>query len=99
MQLCAGSFCIVMKKRFGTLFFFVGFFLLFLFIAGDMADVDGLSAGYLLFGVLLSLSGWFLLRGGRKPPEESGRFRTVRKLAGHGRGRQNAGKDDPDEEE
>ena len=74
-----------MKSRFGTLLFIVGFFLLFLFVAGDMADVDGLSAGYLLFGVLLSVLGWLLLKGGRKPPEESGRFRTVRKLTGRGR--------------
>ncbi|MEN8240573.1 MAG: hypothetical protein ABFS17_01530 [Chloroflexota bacterium] len=76
--------------------FFIGFFLLFLFVAGDMANVDELSAGYLLFGVLFSVSGWLLLKSGRKPPEESGRFRTVRKLSR--RGRKNQGNDEDDQE-
>ena len=88
-----------MKSRFGTLSFFVGFFLLFLFIAGDMADVDGLSGGYLLFGVLFSVLGWLLLGGGRKPPEESGRFRTIRKLTGRGRRGQDSDVNDPEGEE
>jgi len=78
--------------------FFVGFFLLFLFVAGDMADVDGLSAGYLLFGVLFSVSGWLLLKSGRKPPEESGRFRTVRKLGRRGKKKQANDEDDQEEE-
>ena len=83
-----------MKSRFGTLFFFVGFFLLFLFVAGDMADVDGLSVGYLLFGVLFSILGWRLLRGARKVPEESGRFRMVRKVSGRVRKRDDSGDDE-----
>jgi hypothetical protein len=85
-----------MKRRFGTVLFVVGFFLLFLFVAGDLANVDELSAGYLLFGLLFSVSGWILLRGRRKPPEESGRFRTVRKLTG--RGRQSQPDDETDSE-
>ena len=82
-----------MKSRFGTILFFVGFFLLFLFVAGDLADVDSLSAGYLLFGILFTVSGWLLLKSGRKPPEESSRFRTARKVFRRGKRRQDVGEE------
>lgn len=69
------------KSRFGKFFIWLGLILLLLFITADIVDVEDLNAWYLFFGTIFLVLGVFLSLAGRKPPEESARFRSVRKMA------------------
>jgi len=69
-----------LKKRFGTFFLIVGFFLLVLFFASDY--IERVNLWYLLFGVIFTSMGVSLAWKGRTPPEPSQRFRTLKKLMG-----------------
>jgi hypothetical protein len=69
------------KSRLGTFLIWVGIVLLLLFIAADIVEADELNAFYPLFGVIFTSLGIYLKRIGRKPPDESGRSRTLRKRA------------------
>jgi hypothetical protein len=84
-----------LKNRFGTVFILIGVVLLFLFVAADIVEVENLNAWYLVFGVIFTAFGIFLKVSDRKPPEESARFRTLRRLAGRGK---QGDKDAPEEE-
>jgi hypothetical protein len=83
-----------LKNRFGTFFMLIGFTLLVLFIVGDVMEVEELEAWYLLFGVVFAGFGIYLTILGRKPREDSGRFRMIRKIASRGKKKQ---KDDGDD--
>jgi hypothetical protein len=80
-----------LRSGFAKIFILVGVILLLLFVAADIVEVERLNAWYLLFGVVFTAFGIYLSVSGRKPPEESARFRTLRRLAKRGR------KDDRDE--
>jgi ABC-type transport system involved in cytochrome c biogenesis permease subunit len=87
-----------LSNRFGTVFIWVGLILLLLFVAADIVEVENLDAWYLVFGVASTAFGIFLKNAGRKTPEESARFRTLRKLTG-GRHNQDSDEDDLEQEE
>jgi hypothetical protein len=74
-----------LKNRFGTFFMLIGFTLLVLFIVADVLEVENLEPWYLLFGVLFAGFGIYLNILGRKPREDSGRFRMIRKVASRGK--------------
>jgi hypothetical protein len=74
-----------LKNRFGKFFIWVGLILLLLFVAADIVEVENLNAWYLLSGVVFTAFGIYLSILGRKPPEESGRFRTLRKISQRGK--------------
>jgi hypothetical protein len=76
-----------LKNRFGTVFILIGGVLLFLFVAADFVEVENLNAWYLVFGVIFTAFGIFLKASDRKPPEESARFRTLRRLSRRGKQR------------
>lgn len=70
-----------LKKRFGTFFLILGFFMLVLFFASDY--IENVNAWYLLFGIIFCSIGVSLVWKGRTPPEPSQRFRTVRRVMGN----------------
>jgi hypothetical protein len=70
-----------LKSRFGTFFIWLGILLLFLFIAADIVEAEDLNAWYLIGGAAALSFGIYLSVSGREPPEESARFRTVRRLS------------------
>ena len=88
MSLCCyaqARFYMNLKSGFSRIFLMIGVILLTLFVAADIVEVEVLNPLYLLFGVLFTGVGIFLLLAGRETPEESARFRTLRKLAGRKR--------------
>jgi hypothetical protein len=86
-----------LKTRFGTFFMLIGFTLLVLFIVGDVLEVEELEAWYLLFGTVFAGFGIYLSVLGRQPPEESGRFRLLRRLASRGKKKQEQEEDEEDD--
>ena len=71
-----------LRKRFGSFFIWVGVVLLLLFVAADIVEAEDLNGWYLLGGAASTAFGLFLSISGRKPPEESARFRALRRMAG-----------------
>jgi hypothetical protein len=71
-----------LKNRFGSFFIWVGVVLLLLFVAADIVEVEELNGWYLVAGVASLAFGLYLSIMGRTPPEESTRFRTLRRIAG-----------------
>lgn len=77
----------------------IGFTLLVLFVMADVLEVENLNAWYLLFGVLFAAFGIYLFILGRKPPEDSGRFRAVRKLTSRSKKKKDDDEGDKDGDE
>lgn len=67
-----------LKQRLGVFFTLVGIAVMALFFASDVMDAP--SIGLLFWGVVFAGLGFLFLRASRKPPEESKRFRLVRKI-------------------
>ena len=65
------------KSRLGKLLFFTGAILLVVFFAMDQAAHP--SYGYFCIGAVAVVLGGLLLMRAQKPPDESMRFRTVRR--------------------
>jgi len=65
------------KSKVGRFLLFIGLILLVVFFAMDQAKHP--SYGYFCVGVIVVLLGGMLMLRGQKPPEESMRFRTLRK--------------------
>ncbi len=61
----------------GRFLVFIGLISLVIFFAMDQAVHP--TYGFFCVGVLLLVAGGFLLVRGHKPPDESARFRTVRR--------------------
>ena len=66
------------KQRLGIFFGFVGIAVMALFFTSDVVDEPNL--GYLFWGIFFSALGFLFLRASRTPPEESKRFRLVRRI-------------------
>ena len=67
-----------LKKRLGIFFTLLGAAVLGLFFTSD--TISQPQIGYLFWGVVFFGIGVMFLRRGRTPPEESQRFRLVRRL-------------------
>jgi hypothetical protein len=67
----------VRKSKIGRFFFFIGLISLVVFFAMDQAKNPNYA--YFCVGVIVVFFGGFLMLRGHKPPEESMRFRTLRK--------------------
>ena len=65
------------KSRLGKLLFFIGAILLVVFFAMDQAAHP--SYGYFCIGAVAVVLGGLLLMRSQQPPDESMRFRTVRR--------------------
>lgn len=65
------------KGKIGRFLFFIGLILLVVFFAMDQSKHP--AYGYFCAGVIVVFLGGMLLLRGQKPPEESMRFRTLRK--------------------
>ena len=65
------------KSKIGRFLIFIGLILLVIFISVDRAENP--SYGYLCSGVVVLGMGVLLMWRGQQPPEESMRFRTLRK--------------------
>ena len=65
------------KSKFGRFLFFIGLILLVVFFAMDQAANP--SYGYFCIGAMAVILGAVLMLRGHKPPDESMRFRTVRR--------------------
>jgi hypothetical protein len=65
------------KRRVGLFFLFIGLISLVIFFTADHSLDPGVE--YLFVGLLLSISGIALFWRNRKPPEESKRFRMLRR--------------------
>jgi hypothetical protein len=87
-----------MKSRIGTFLILIGVVLLFLFTAADVVDAEEQNVWYLVFGVIFAVWGIRLKITSRKPPEDSARFRLVRRLTQRGRKKQDD-EDSPEEGE
>ncbi len=74
------------KSKFGRFLFFIGMILLVVFFTIDQAESP--SSGYFCVGAITVILGGFLMLRGHKPPDESMRFRTLRRW----REQQKAGK-------
>lgn len=67
-----------LKQRLGIFFALVGAAVMALFFTSDVMDKPNI--GYLFWGVVFIVVSFLFLRASRKPPEESKRFRLVRKI-------------------
>jgi hypothetical protein len=65
------------KSKIGRFLLFIGLILLVVFFAMDQAKHP--SYAYFCIGVIVVLLGGVLVLRGQQPPEESMRFRTLRK--------------------
>jgi hypothetical protein len=65
------------KSKVGRFLFFIGLILLVVFFAMDQAKHP--NYGYFCVGVIVVLLGGVLMLRGQQPPQESMRFRTLRK--------------------
>jgi hypothetical protein len=66
------------KSKWGRFLFFIGLVVLVVFFAIDQAEHP--TYGYFCIGIVFVLLGTVLMvRGRQPPPEESMRFRTVRR--------------------
>jgi len=65
------------KSKIGRFFFFIGLILLVVFFAMDQAKHP--AYGYFCVGVVIVLLGGILMLRGQQPPDESMRFRTLRR--------------------
>jgi 4-amino-4-deoxy-L-arabinose transferase-like glycosyltransferase len=65
------------KSKIGRFLLFIGLILLVVFFAMDQAKHP--SYAYFCIGVIVVLLGGVLMLRGQQPPEESMRFRTLRK--------------------
>ena len=65
------------KSKVGRFFFFIGVILLVVFFAMDQAKNP--AYGYFCIGVIAVILGVTLMMRGFKPPDESARFRTLRR--------------------
>jgi Na+/melibiose symporter-like transporter len=65
------------KSKLGKFLFFIGAILLVIFFAMDQAKHP--SYGYFCLGAVAVVLGGLLLMRSQKPPDESMRFRTVRR--------------------
>ena len=65
------------KSKLGRFFFFIGLILLVVFFAIDQSENP--AYGYFCVGIILVILGALWMRGGNKPPDESMRFRTLRR--------------------
>ena len=67
-----------LKQRLGTFFGFVGVAVMALFFTSDVMEAPNI--GYLFWGVVFTVLGFFFLRASRTPPVESQRFRMVKRI-------------------
>jgi 4-amino-4-deoxy-L-arabinose transferase-like glycosyltransferase len=65
------------KSKLGRFLFFIGLILLVVFFAMDQAKNP--SYGYFCIGAIAAILGAILMLRGHKPPDDSMRFRTVRR--------------------
>jgi Na+/melibiose symporter-like transporter len=65
------------KSKIGRFIFFIGLILLVVFFAMDQAKHP--AYGYFCVGVVVVFIGGMLMLRGQKPPDESMRFRTLRR--------------------
>lgn len=66
------------KSKIGKFFFFIGLIMLVIFFAIDQSKNP--SYGYFCVGIIVVILGVILMRsGGKTEPEESMRFRTLRR--------------------
>jgi Na+/melibiose symporter-like transporter len=65
------------KSKIGRFLFFIGLILLVVFFAMDQAKHS--AYGYFCVGVIVVFLGGILMLRGQRPPDESMRFRTLRK--------------------
>lgn len=65
------------KGKIGRFLLFIGLILLVVFFAMDQAKHP--SYGYFCVGLVVVILGGILIVRGQKPPEESMRFRTLRR--------------------
>jgi hypothetical protein len=65
------------KSKFGRFFFFIGLILLVVFFAMDQAKHP--AYGYFCVGIVVVFLGGMLMLRGQQPPDESMRFRTLRR--------------------
>ena len=66
-----------MKSKFGRFFILIGLVLLVVFFAVDQARSP--SYGYFCIGIVMVILGGLMMVRGHKPPDESMRFRTLRR--------------------
>jgi hypothetical protein len=64
-------------SKIGRFLFFIGLILLVVFFAMDQSQHP--AYGYFCIGALITFLGGMLMMRGQKPPDESMRFRTVRR--------------------
>jgi len=81
------------KSKIGRFFLFIGLSLLVIFFAMDHAKHP--SYGYFCIGIILAVLGGFFVITGHKPPEESMRFRTLRRWREQQRQRKEEKKNNP----
>lgn len=79
--------------KIGRFFLFVGLILLVVFFAVDQAMHP--SYGYFCIGAVLTFLGGMMMIRGHKPPAESMRFRSVRRLRDQMRQRKEDKEDKP----
>jgi hypothetical protein len=65
------------KSKIGRLLFLIGLILLVVFFAMDQAKHP--SYGYFCAGIIVVFLGGMLILRGQQPPDESMRFRTLRR--------------------
>ncbi|KAA3642247.1 MAG: LPXTG cell wall anchor domain-containing protein [Chloroflexi bacterium] len=67
-----------MLSRIGSFFWWVGLFLILLFVTTDLREQPEFN--FLLLGLVLMALGFFLWRRYHQPPEPSNRFSLIRRL-------------------
>lgn len=80
-----------LKRRLGIFFTLLGAAFLGLFFTSD--TISQPQIGYLIWGAVSVAAGISFLRRSRTPPEESQRFRLVRRLFSGKKGKQGSGED------
>ena len=65
------------KSKLGRFLLFIGLIILVVFFATDQAKHP--SYGYFCIGVVIAILGGVLMIRGHQPPDESMRFRTLRR--------------------
>jgi hypothetical protein len=66
-----------MKYKFGQFFLIIGLILLILFFTNTSETPP---AAFFFMGLVGTIGGIYMMWRGRKPPEPSGRFRSLRKM-------------------
>jgi len=67
-----------LKRRLGIFFSFVGMAVLALFFTSDIVKQPNIS--YLFWGITFLMLGLFFMRSAQPDPEESQRFRLIRRI-------------------